>query len=55
MGIFGSRKGGVMKPIRNLEVSAGGVGVEVRRTGMDMERECVGEVGDISPFAERNG
>ena len=56
-GIFVSRKGGVIKPMRNLEVSAGGV-VERDWPGMVRVGSCRGEVavvGVAGPLAERNG
>ena len=56
-GIFVSRKGGVIKPMRNLEVSAGVV-TEKDWTGMDRVGSCDGEVavvGVTGPLPERNG
>jgi len=43
-----------MKPIRNLDVSASGGGVEVRM-GMDREGNFAGELGDVGPLPERKG
>lgn len=52
-GIFVSRKGGVMKPIRNLDLSAGRVAEGIWMGGGVREDGCVGEVavtGDAGPL-----